>query len=61
MEYLHVPQSEPLKNECQHFINVVNKNIIPLTDGNEGLSVVRVLSAASLSEIKNEAVSLAML
>lgn len=61
VEYLHVPQSEPLRNECQHFINVVNRNIIPLTDGNEGLSVVRVLSAASLSEIKNESVSLSIL
>lgn len=61
VEYLEVPQSEPLKNECQHFINVVSDNTVPLTDGNEGLRVLKVLSAASLSESKNEAVRLAIL
>ena len=61
VEYLVVPQSEPLKNECQHFINVVSENVVPLTDGDEGLSVLKVLSAASLSETKNEAVRLAIL
>jgi len=37
---------------------VVEKNIKPLTDGAEGLSVLKVLSAASLSQIKNERVKL---
>ena len=58
VEYLEVPQSEPLRNECQHFLNVVNENVAPLTDGDEGLSVVKVLTAASLSENKNDAVRL---
>ena len=58
VEYLEIPQSEPLRTECQHFINVVDKNIEPLTDGDEGMSVIKVLSAASLSETKNEAVNL---
>jgi len=61
VEYLVVPQSEPLKNECQHFINVVSENVVPLTDGDEGLSVLKVLSAASLSESKKEAVELNIL
>ena len=61
VEFLEVPQSEPLKNECQHFINVVSENTVPLTDGDEGLRVLKVLSAASLSENKNEAVELAVL
>lgn len=61
VEYLEVPKSEPLRNECQHFINVVSKNITPLTDGDEGLRVLKVLSAASISETKNEAVSLSKL
>jgi UDP-2-acetamido-3-amino-2,3-dideoxy-glucuronate N-acetyltransferase len=61
VEYLEVPQSEPLRNECQHFLDVVSGNIVPLTDGDEGLSVLKVLSAASLSESKNEAVRLAIL
>lgn len=61
VEYLEVPQSEPLRNECQHFLNVVSGNIKPLTDGNEGLSVLKVLSAASLSETKSEVVRLSIL
>ena len=59
--YLEVPQSEPLKNECQHFMNVISENAVPLTDGDEGLSVLKVLSAASLSESKKEAVELNIL
>jgi len=58
VEYLEVPQSEPLKNECQHFINVISENAVPLTDGDEGLKVLKVLSAASLSERKNDVVRL---
>ena len=61
VEYLEVPQSEPLRNECQHFLDVIRENTAPLTDGDEGLSVLKVLSAASLSESKNEAVRLAIL
>lgn len=61
VEYLEVPQSEPLRNECQHFLDVVSGNVAPLTDGDEGLRVLKVLSAASLSESKNEAVRLAIL
>jgi predicted dehydrogenase len=56
VEYLEIPQSEPLKNECKHFLNVIKNKIAPLTDGNEGLNVLKVLSAASLSESKNEAI-----
>lgn len=56
VEYLDVVQSEPLRNECQHFLDVVSGNVKPLTDGGEGLSVLKVLSAASLSDRKNESV-----
>ena len=58
VEYQEVPESEPLRNECQHFLNVVSKNVVPLTDGDEGLRVLKVLSAASLSQSKKEAVKL---
>jgi len=61
VEYLKVPQSEPLKNECQHFIDVIRDNAVPLTDGDEGLSVLKVLSAASLSESKKQKVKVSML
>ena len=58
VEYIKVLEEEPLKNECQHFIDVVTKDIQPLTDGVEGLRVLKVLSAASRSQIKNETVKL---
>jgi len=59
VKYLEVPQSEPLRNECQHFLDIVSRNVMPLTDGDEGLRVLKVLSAASLSESKNQLVRLA--
>jgi len=61
VEYLEISQSEPLRNECEHFLDVMSRNIVPLTDGVEGLRVLNVLSAASLSESKNEAVTLGAL
>ena len=56
VQYIDVAQSEPLKNECQHFIDVVNGRLMPLTDGDEGLRVLNVLSAATLSQNENNAV-----
>ncbi len=58
IRYLKVSEEEPLKNECQHFIDVVEKDIKPLTDGAEGLRVIKVLSAISQSQIKNEKVKI---
>ena len=50
--YIKVNEEEPLRSECQHFINVVEKDFKPLTDGIEGLRVLKVLSAASLAQKK---------
>jgi UDP-2-acetamido-3-amino-2,3-dideoxy-glucuronate N-acetyltransferase len=47
IKFIKVIEEEPLKNECKHFIEVVNKNIHPLTDGSEGLKVIKVLSSLS--------------
>jgi predicted dehydrogenase len=58
VQYIKVTEEEPLKNECQHFIDVVEKDIKPLTDGSEGLRVLKVLSAASRSQVKFERVKL---
>jgi UDP-2-acetamido-3-amino-2,3-dideoxy-glucuronate N-acetyltransferase len=58
VQYIKVMEEEPLKNECQHFLDVVEKDIRPLTDGSEGLRVLKVLSAASRSQVKNERVKL---
>ena len=57
-QYVKVMEEEPLKNECQHFINVVEKDMHLLTDGAEGLRVLKVLTAASRSINKNETVKL---
>jgi predicted dehydrogenase len=58
VQYVKVTEEEPLKNECQHFIDVVEKDIQPLTDGAEGFRVLKVLSAASRSQVKNERIKL---
>ena len=50
LELIKVIEDEPLKNECQHFINVVENNSKPLTDGHEGLKVLKVLTSATLSQ-----------
>jgi UDP-2-acetamido-3-amino-2,3-dideoxy-glucuronate N-acetyltransferase len=41
--------TEPLKNECAHFIECVRTGQRPRTDGACGLRVVRVLEAAQQS------------
>jgi predicted dehydrogenase len=41
--------SEPLRSECQHFVECVAEGKKPLTDGENGLRVVKVLEAASRS------------
>jgi predicted dehydrogenase len=45
--YLH--QEEPLKLACQHFVDCIQTNSEPLTDGRRGLEMVKILEAASAS------------
>jgi predicted dehydrogenase len=45
----NVQLNEPLLAECEHFIECVKTGTQPLTDGYDGLHVVRVLEAASES------------
>ncbi|MDQ7008089.1 MAG: Gfo/Idh/MocA family oxidoreductase [Acidobacteriota bacterium] len=40
------PQIEPLRTECQHFLESIAKDEAPLTDGENGLEVLRVLERA---------------
>jgi len=40
---------EPLKAECQHFLDSVASRTVPLTDGREGLRVLSVLDACQRS------------
>lgn len=44
-----VSESEPLRQECVHFLECVMKGSPPLTDGKEGISVLRMLNASQKS------------
>jgi len=46
---------EPLRAECMHFLECVSKRKQPLSDGRDGLRVVRVLDAAQRS-LKNNGI-----
>jgi predicted dehydrogenase len=48
----HLKQEEPLKTECQHFLDCIEKGAKPLSSGSEGLELVRILEASSQS-LKN--------
>src|SRR5438270_3072860 len=45
----YIKQDEPLKLECQHFLDCVRSGSEPLTSGRLGLEVVRILEAAGQS------------
>jgi predicted dehydrogenase len=45
----YLKQEEPLKAECEHFLDCIEKGNRPLTSGYEGLELVRILEAASTS------------
>ncbi len=44
-----VQGGEPLKTECQHFIDAIVNDTTPRSDGQDGLRVVKVLEAGSAS------------
>jgi len=48
-----VSSEEPLRRECQHFLDCIKERGLPRTDGEEGLRVLRVLSACSRSLAEN--------
>jgi predicted dehydrogenase len=45
----YIKQEEPLKTECQHFLDCIRHGRKPLTSGEQGLQLVRILEASSLS------------
>lgn len=45
----NVPASEPLRAQCQHFIECIIDGKQPLTDAQNGLDVVRVMNAVNKS------------
>ncbi len=53
---IHVPfikQEEPLKVECQHFLDCIKTGRTPLSNGRQGMELVRILEAASASLKQN--------
>ena len=48
-EVVVVPEEEPLRLECSHFLECCDKRKAPVTDGEEGLRVLQVLNAAQRS------------
>ena len=48
-EYVEVEEAEPLKLECQQFLNCIQNGRTPITDGEEGLRVLKVLKASQTS------------
>ena len=49
----YVKMSEPLRAECTHFLECVRTGKTPLTDGRNGLEVVRILEKAQESLTNN--------
>lgn len=48
-----VDQTEALKTECRHFIDCIENDSAPISDGRIGLEVVRMLEACNVS-LKND-------
>lgn len=49
----YIKQEEPLKIECQHFLDCIRTGQEPLSNGRQALEMVRILEAATLS-LKNQ-------
>lgn len=45
----YIKQEEPLKTECQHFLDCIRTGAVPITSGVRGLELVRILEASSES------------
>jgi predicted dehydrogenase len=45
----HIQHKEPLRVECQHFLECIVEGKQPLSDGYSGLRVVKILEAAQIS------------
>lgn len=55
----YIRMGEPLRAECAHFLNCIETRSRPVSDGEDGLRVVRVLDAAQRS-LKNNGVPVAL-
>ena len=51
----YLKQEEPLKSECQHFLDCIRNGKTPLSNGRKGRELVKILEAASASLKRNGA------
>lgn len=51
----YIRGGEPLRDECEHFLDCIRDRSVPASDGRDGLRVVRILEAASKSLQQNGA------
>lgn len=49
VQFMPVEPAEPLRNECQHFLECIRTGQTPRTDGEEGVRVLEVLNRAQAS------------
>jgi hypothetical protein len=45
----YIKQDEPLKTECQHFLDCIRGGTMPITGGAAGMEVVQILEASTES------------
>ena len=50
VKYIVVQHGEPLRSECQHFLDCIASNKTPFTDGDEALRVLKVLETPKLPQ-----------
>ena len=48
-EAIELPNAEPLRKECEHFIHCIEHRQQPLTDAESGVRVLKVLEACQKS------------
>ena len=48
-ERVNIVQEEPLRQECRHFLDCITNGTQPVTDGHEGLKVLKILNASQAS------------
>lgn len=58
VKYVVIPRAEPLLQECKYFLDLIAGIVPPKTDGEEGLRVLDVLAASTLSQVDRNAVRL---
>jgi len=56
---LFFPETEPLRLECEHFLQCIRDRGKPKTDGHKGLMVLKVLEASQRS-LENNAVPISL-